>query len=300
MSTIDLSLLPFPQVIQTIDFETLFAQRKAALIALYPPEQQADVAAALSLESEPLVMMLQENAYREITLRQAINDAARAVMLAYAEKSDLDHLAARVNVTRLTITPADEANGVPAVMEEDADLRRRVQMAPEGFSVAGPAGAYYFHAMAADGRVRDVKVDSPAPGEVLVTILARAGDGTAPADLLSVVSAALNADSVRPLTDAVTVQSATPVPFTVDATITVADGPDVSVIQTAAEKALQVVLEQGKNIGQPVALSAIYAALHQPGVVSVALAAPLADVAVADTEAAWCSGYQLTMRKTVE
>lgn len=34
--TIDLSQLPPPVVVEPLDFETLFAQRKAAFIAMYP------------------------------------------------------------------------------------------------------------------------------------------------------------------------------------------------------------------------------------------------------------------------
>jgi phage-related baseplate assembly protein len=297
-TVIDLSLLPAPAVVEVLDYETLYAARKAGLVALFPADQQAEIAATLELESEPLAILLQENTLREMTLRQRINDAARGLMLAYAIDTDLDHLAALFNVQRLTITPADAENGVAAVMESDADLRRRVQLAPEGFSVAGPAGAYAFHALAADSRVRHVAVASPAPGEVLVTILARDGNGTAPDDLIAAVSAALGDESVRPLTDAVTVQSATPVAFNVTATITVADGPDVAVIRAAAVAALENLLTQSKRIGQSVALSAIYAALHQPGVVSVALSQPQGDVAVNPTQAAWCSGYMVNMEKT--
>ena len=295
--TIDLSRLPAPIVVEALDFETLYAERKANLVALFPADQQADIAATLELESEPLAVLLQENTMRELVLRQRINDAARAVMLAYAQGADLDQLAALFGVARLVITAADPDAGTAAVYESDADLRKRVQLAPEGFSVAGPAGAYVFHALAADGRVRHVAVDSPDAGEVLVTILARDGNGTAPADLLQIVTAALSADSVRPLTDAVTVQSAEPVAFTVDATITVADGPDVTVIRAAAVAALENLLTQSKRIGQSVARSAIFAALHQPGVTSVDLASPAADVVVNKTQAAWCSGYLVNMEK---
>ena len=64
-------------------------------------------------------------------------------------------------------------------MESDPDFRRRIQLAPEGFSVAGPEGAYIFHALSADPGVLDACATSPSPGEVVVTVLARAGDGTA-------------------------------------------------------------------------------------------------------------------------
>lgn len=71
-----------------------------------------------------------------------MNDAARAIMPAYAVGVDLDNIAALFGIVRFVITPADPQTGAPAVMESDADFRRRMVLAPEGFSVAGPEGAY--------------------------------------------------------------------------------------------------------------------------------------------------------------
>ena len=76
MATIDLSQLPAPDVVETLDFETILAERKATLVSLYPEEQQEAVARTLALESEPLVKYLEENAYREVIWRQRVNDAA--------------------------------------------------------------------------------------------------------------------------------------------------------------------------------------------------------------------------------
>jgi len=143
MATIDLSQLPAPDVVETLDYEILLAERKATLISLYPEEQQAAIARTLSLESEPIVKLLQENAYREVILRQRINEAAKAVMAAYALDDDLDQLSANKGVERLTITAADETAIPPtaAVMESNDDFRARIAAAFEGLSVAGPTGA---------------------------------------------------------------------------------------------------------------------------------------------------------------
>lgn len=154
MAVIDLSQLPAPQIVDVPDFETLLAERKAEFVALHPKDEQEAVIRTLELESEPVTKLLQENAYRELLLRQRINEAAQAVMVAYAMGSDLDQLAANYNVKRLTVTPADN-DAVPpvaAVMESDEALRLRVPAAFEGLSVAGPTAAYEFHARSADWR----------------------------------------------------------------------------------------------------------------------------------------------------
>lgn len=88
MAVIDLSQLPPPQIVDVPDFETLLTERKAEFVALFPAEEQEAVARTLTLESEPVVKMLQENVYRELLLRQRINEAARAVMVAYSGGDD--------------------------------------------------------------------------------------------------------------------------------------------------------------------------------------------------------------------
>ncbi|WP_211295237.1 baseplate J/gp47 family protein, partial [Novosphingobium guangzhouense] len=91
----------------------------------------------------------------------------------------------------------------------------RMVLAPEGYSVAGPEGAYLFHALSADAEVLDATATSPSPGVVIVSILSRLGDGTASAQLVDTVQAYVSADDRRPLTDFVTVQSAQIVPYAV-------------------------------------------------------------------------------------
>jgi len=286
---IDLSKLPPPDVVEALDFESILAARKAGLIARFPADKQAEVAAVLALESEPLTKDLEESAYRELLLRRRVNEAAQAVMLAYATGTTLDHLAVLVGVQRLEIKPADPVAGTPAVMEDDADLRMRVQLAPQSFSVAGPEGAYRSHALNADGRVLDASATSPRPCEVVVTVLARSGDGTAPQDLIDKVAASLRSDDVRPLTDLVTVRSATVLPYQVAATIFTFPGPDSSVVLELARKRLAAYVEACHRLGREVAVSGLHAALHVDGVERVELRAPVANVVADLTQAPYCT-----------
>jgi phage-related baseplate assembly protein len=297
MPTIDLSQLPAPEIVEELDYETLLAERKATLISLYPEEQRAAIARTLSLESEPLVKLLQENAYREVILRQRVNDAARAVMVAFATGSDLDQLGANVNTPRLTLVPADDSTlpPTPAVWESDSDYRVRIPQAFEGISVAGPSGAYEYHGRSADGRVADVKAISPSPACVTVSVLSREDNGTTSADLLAVVTAALNAEDVRPVGDRVTVQSAKIVPYEVDAVLHLYPGPEAGPIQAAAEARLQQYISAQHRLGRDIRLSALYAALHAEGVQRVELKAPRADIVLDNTQASYCTHYQLAV-----
>lgn len=296
-SPIDLSRLPAPDVVEVLDFAAVLAERKAALVALYPTDEQDAIAALLELESEPLTKLCEENAYRELHWRQRVNEAAKAVMLAHSRDGDLDQLAANYNVERLTIAPGDPS-AVPPVqptLESDEDLRLRAQRAFEGLSVAGPRGAYVFHALSADGRVADATAISPAPCEALVTVLSRLGDGTADQDLIDTVTAALSAEDVRPVGDRLTVQSASIVGYSVEAVLYLYPGPEQEPILAAAQAALDAYVSTQRRLGRDIRLSAVYAALHVEGVQRVELVSPAADVVLDETQAAHCTGTNVSI-----
>ena len=279
MTTIDLTKIPAPDVIETLDFEEIYQEILDSFKTLY-----LDWTAAL--ESDPVVKLLELAAYREMLLRARVNDAARACMMAYATGSDLENLAALLGVTRLTDGEEPEL---------DDRLRLRAQMALEGVTVAGSHGSYVFHALSASNLVKDVAVDSPAPGQVRVTVLSTDGDGTPDSALINTVDAYLSADTRRPLTDEVIVEAAEIVPFAVTATLQIYPGPASSPILAAAQAAVQAYVFEHAKLGMDVTLSGLYAALHQPGgVKKVVLASPLADVAIGPRQASHCTGITLT------
>lgn len=304
MASIDFSKLPAPAVVETLSFEDILAERKADLISRYAfdTEKQEQIAATLELESEPLTKLLEENAYREMIWRARVNNAAVSVMVGFATSTDLDQLAANVNLTRLITTPADNTV-IPAVEEElesDEELRARIVDSYEGLSVAGPAGSYEFHARSADGRVLNVKAISPSPAVVTVSILARAGNGQAPADLIEIVNKALNGEDVRPVADRVTVKSAEIVNYSIDAVIYIYPGPEAEPIRQAAISRLQAYIAAQKKIGRDINRSALFAAIHVEGVQRVQINAPAADIVISDTQAAFCTGYNITIGGTDE
>lgn len=105
MPAVDLSELPTPQIIETPDFEVILAEVKESMITAFPQTQQAAVRSAMALESEPLTVIAQAFALRELLLRQRINEGAAACMLSHSTGDDLDNLAANMNTARLVITP---------------------------------------------------------------------------------------------------------------------------------------------------------------------------------------------------
>jgi phage-related baseplate assembly protein len=289
-SVIELDKLPVPDIIETLNYEDILQSMKADFIARDP-----SMAFVLELESEPAVKILEVAAYRELLIRQRINESTKAVMLAYAHAADLDNLGALFGVQRLLISEGDSTAFPPVdpVYEADNDYRRRIQLSLEGLSTAGPRGGYVFHSLSADGDVLDANATSPTPGNVLVTVLSRTGNGGAPAELLAAVDAILSAEDVRPLTDFITVQSATIVEYAITADLYFYNGPDSSVVIAEADSKLREYISNHHRIGHDITLSGIYAALHQPGVQRVELASPAADIILNETSAAYCTDIML-------
>ena len=133
---IDVSRLPAPNVVEPLDFEAIYQAQLADFRARLPEWNAV-------LESDPVLKLLEATAYRELLLRQRVNEAAKGVMLAYAAGPDLDQIGALFGVSRL--------DG-----EDDTRLRYRVQQGFAALGAAGPVQAYRAHAMAVSIDVIDV------------------------------------------------------------------------------------------------------------------------------------------------
>lgn len=289
-TVVDLSQLAPPTIVEQISFEAI----KASIIAdieAREPQFSARV------ESDPAYKIIEVCAYRELLVRQRANEAAKAVMLAFAEDSDLDQIGANFNVPRLLIDAGDPTATPPIdpTYETDPEFRARIPLSLEGYTTAGSEGSYVFHGLSADGDVKDIQAVSPTPGDVTVYVLSRTGDGEASPELLDTVTAALSSDDVRPMTDNVTVQSAAINDYVITAQLVPYPGPDPDVVLAAAQDAIEAYAASVHRIGYDVTLSGIYAALHQPGVQRVNLAAPTANIVTTDGEAPFCTAFTITL-----
>lgn len=296
--SVDFSQLAPPDIIETLDFESILAERKASLIEKFPANEKAQITETLDRESEPLTKFLQENAYRETVLRNRINTSARALLLAYATKNDLDQVGANFNVKRLVIKPADFSVTPPtaAVMESDDAFRERIQLAFDTLSVAGPEAAYKKFARDADGRVGDVSVVSPQPAYITLTILqADSLTGSASPELVQIVEKAVTAEDVRPIGDRVTVQSAEIISYDINAKLYLGKDPEAATLLQQSLNNVTAYATKQKRLGRSIRLSAIYAALHIEGVNRVELISPIADVVLTPLQATYCTNITVSI-----
>jgi phage-related baseplate assembly protein len=294
-TTIDLSLLPAPDVVEALSFEII---RDAMLVDL----AVRDSSLSNLPTSDPAYKLLEVAAYREMLIRQDFNNRSQGLLLALSTGSDLDHIGVTYYYTaRLVIDPGDPTAIPPIdpVYESDDDYRSRCLLAGDVYSTAGPEAAYIYHVKSASGNVKNVGVTSPAPGQVVVSVLSNIGDGTADAALLASVTAALD-DNVRPMTDQVTVQSTVIVNYTINATLTIYPGFDANtLLQNAITSVTAWTVKQQMN-GIDITLTLLKAALAVQGVMDVVLNNTIgtditANIVIDKTQATYCTGITVVV-----
>jgi len=295
MNNFNLNDLPPANIITELDYEQLLNERKSKLLSLLPTAMKKQWRERLELESEPVLKLLQADAYRELELRAHINQAARACMIAYASGGDLDNLAANFGVKRLQISAVNNevAPPIAAVFEDDASLRQRTIQAFHGLSVAGPAKSYEFYAKNAHGGILDVKVLSPSPAVVDIIVLAKNNEGVPSASILGAVEDVLNADDVRPIGDLVKVMPCEIVHYRIKAKIYATQNK--SEVGLKSKENLQQLVNHYFKIGQSLPLSAIYAALHLKYVDKVELITPAQDLTITAKQALYCDLIDLNL-----
>ncbi|MBD8791207.1 baseplate J/gp47 family protein [Pseudomonas syringae] len=287
---IDLSQLPAPEVLEELGFEDLYQETLGNFRMAMGDNWTA------ALESDPVVKLLEEGAYQKLLNRARINDAAKALLLAYAQGNDLDQIGANYSLTRLIVREADNTVVPPLarIMEEDDAFRERIQLVFEGLTTAGPRNSYILHSRSASALVGDASAESPSPATVVVTVQHLSGTGAVNQALLNTVAAALNDDKVRPLGDRVVVQGAQILPYEIKATVHMqGSGPENETVLATAKANLLAKVNPRRRLGVPVARSGIDALLHIDGVAWVELAG-WTDLKPNAAQAAYCTKVTVT------
>ena len=257
-----------------IDLSRLPPQPKTALSSdAYAAAYSTDVTARLnavgipynvgSLETDTYAITGEAFAYRTALIANSIDDAISAVLLPTSYGPYLDLLGATqdppVQRQPVVASPRPYAQ-YPQDWQTDDVYRALIQLAPEALSTCGPAGAYIWFAaevpdvaaLAAYGPMSFGGTRS-APftplGQVDIPIVSTVGDGTAGADLVAAVVAAVNPKTVRPIADFVVVSAATILPFTVDATLQIGSGADPGQVLSTAAARLRVLADLNHRPG---------------------------------------------------
>ncbi|OBQ91415.1 baseplate J/gp47 family protein [Mesorhizobium sp. AA23] len=274
--------LPDPQAISVTSEAAALAAIKAVFVDL-ATASGLDVSGFIDLEGEPGNIQLQVGAFREVFYRAAINDAVKANLLAFAAGGDLDHLAAFYDVVRL--------DG-----ETDARLRARTLAAISSRSTAGSEDWYKSAAFRASIRVKDVAVYRVGTGpDIRIAVLATDNFGEPDAALLAAVDAEAQKNSVRVISDRITVVSATNATVNVAADIWLLPTTPMTVFESLEALLRQSLADEG-GLGFNLTRSWLVSKLQVPGVQKVSLTAPVTDTTVDDGAAVKLGTVTLTFK----
>jgi len=200
--------------------------------------------------------------------------------------------------------------------QTDAEYRPDVVAAPDGFTTCGPRTAYEWHAGQASPLVLDAAALGPddtdygAPAAGVVAVFVLVGQWVADADgldvldiedsavviaaVLALVLAGLSEDTVRPITDLVTVSEAIEVSYTAEVSywIRQADAAIVAEINTAVDAAQAAYLDwQDSAMGRDVDPSELHARLYAAGARRITITSPV-YAEVERSECARRDGYE--------
>ncbi|RBO90515.1 baseplate assembly protein [Pseudochrobactrum asaccharolyticum] len=278
--SLDLSNFPQPEVIETLDYNKIYAEevedfkaRWEIVREKYPELPPYNVE---MLETDPASILLGVDAYRDLMLRGRINSAAKANLVAFATGSDLDHLAAFYGVVRMT-------------GETDDSFRDRLLIEIKGRSTGGSSYWYAAAARRADVRIKSVVVYRERVLPVIhIAVLSSENGGIPDQAMLDAVKAIVTSDQVRLVNDTIIVEAAVSSPTDIEADIWLLPNTTSAVIE-ALPGNLREAWANESGVGFDLEPSWVEARLHVPGVKRVRVITP-ADTVVADSGVAIALG----------
>lgn len=180
--------------------------------------------------------------------------------------------------------------------EEDEDkYRERIHLAPEGFSVAGPGGAYEYFARQYSSLTKDVKIDSPSAGVVDIRILLQNGE-LPDSTFIKGINEYLSSKERRPLTDYVQVSAPDIVSYNIELTYYIfsEDISQESLIKTKVENAIaEYEVWQKSKIGRDINPSELITKIRLAGAKRVSVVSPTYNT-VGDNEIAIVNSKSIT------
>ena len=269
---VDLALLPPLSVIKQMTHEDIQEEmRKVGGLDKVSP-------------SDPSARPILAGSYRETLLRQDMDEQARALTLADAMGTDLDHIG---------ITYYRDAYGEPVVRlagEGDEDYRQRLHESPAGLSVAGPFSSYEVIAKGAHPNIRQVKCVSPDVLDIVLYLLGRKGDGAVDDVTCRLVEAYMW--NRRPLGDNVMAVSAEIIKYRVKVIIRQEKNHDPAAVLANVAEALSLLTESRHKLKGRLTGTTIRGKLAVPYVEDVELVG-WTDIVCGEGQAPFCEGYEI-------
>ncbi|WP_336288758.1 MULTISPECIES: baseplate J/gp47 family protein [unclassified Bartonella] len=252
-----------PEIIAELSFEEIRACALAHLKELLPNYT--------FLESDPAVKVIEAFSYRELLLRQRINDAARDNILDFSTGSSLDELG--------------EWHGVERMEDEDDDrYRERIKLHARSGKASGTEPYYKFVALSADHRVKDAIIYRKGRDPTIhVALFGNNEAETVSQELLEKVSNALHEKSVIMTNDTIIVHAAVAKVVNLEADVWLLPETALTIL-TKMEANLRAAWRQEQVLGRQLSLSWWVSKLMIAGVQKVIALEPMEDIAVSAEE----------------
>ena len=300
--SLNLSSLPDPEIIETVSYQTIFDSLRTEFQSRY-----ADFSAPV--ESDPVIKLLEVAAYREVILRARVNDAFKATLLAFAAAGDLDNLAAFYGLTRLAdetdaelrdrtinrIQGSSTAGGAawyryqaltansgvrdarvtsPAAGEVNIALLSKEVENLESLGTASSGLSADMSALLTFYGITANATNDQAASALIRAAIENAGpEGTATPELLNAVDTICQGDTVRVITDNLTVASANVVGVDVEANVYLYPDSSATILAGLEDSIKAAVAAEG-GLGWDLSLSWLIKNIHVDGVQRVELVSP--------------------------
>ncbi len=270
------------------DYESILLECKASLqetVSRVPGLSSIEVNALP--ESDPLSKLLEVLAYRELYVRQQINERVDACRLAKAQEIDLNRLASLFLSDRPELSQT-----VP----------QRIISQAGAIHTAGSIEGYRHFAYDAlsfeeKSELVDVRVNNPGAGVVEIILLfsrrimlhdqtlTEADSAVSSKKLEGLVEKVrlrLLDNSIRPIGHKIEVHAAQTVPFKITARLGLESMPGAAEVRSAAEKKVNEYIGERFRFGSTIYRTGVLSALHQEGVKYIVLEAFTSDVSLTD------------------
>lgn len=173
-----------------------------------------------------------------------------------------------------------EVSSGGAEEQNDDSLADEIFASPNGYSVAGPSGAYEYLVQSANSSITDVKVTSPAPTEVDIRFTVN--DGELPGEALcQEIYNILSAKDKRPQTDKVSVSAPDIKEYSIDLSyyINASDSNKSATIQEEVNQAIKnYIVWQESKIGRDINPDELIARIIKAGAKRVVINAPVFSI----------------------
>ncbi|MCF6766698.1 baseplate J/gp47 family protein [Thiotrichales bacterium 19S3-7] len=278
MKKFDLSKLPLPESIRSVDYDHNYALMLADFKSRMP-EYNALV------ESDPVIKLIEACAYGLTIYEQRIYDSIKSILISFAEGTDLDNLGALLAVSR----EQDEL---------DNRYRERILTDLEKASSAGSQSAYEALTIEADKRVSDVVAfdRNDQAGKAFVVVQSdESVDGVASNDLLTTVTNYLTAPERKPLGCQVIVLSVEPLEYQINAKVVLDEKSDKELVLKTMHENIQSLINDRHKIAATIPLSEIHARLNIEGVAYVEeLLSPVKSISASNLQTPFCTSVTIT------